>query len=143
MFLATVFLKLSTDACLTVTLAIGRRFFELVVDGRAEQRVGRQQAPLTRGPSRIRRLSACNVHVGVEAGDIVDQGDDRHVDGRPLVLQRLDAERVARLHVQHVGQFAREDQPVGGQLASRCPTLSISRNSRLSLGRPMMPTRRE
>ena len=143
MFLATVFLKLSTDACLTVTLATAGVSFSVAIDGGTEARIGRQQCAADARALAHQPVERLDVHVRVETGDVVDQRDDRHVDDRPLVLQHLDAQRVAGLHMQHVGQLARQHESVGRQLRLVAGFVDQVATAGCRLAEPMMPTRRE
>ena len=73
-------------------------------------------APLILRAFAHQAIERVDVHVGVEAGDVVEQVDDRHVDDRPLFLQHFDADRLAGLHVEHVGQLLGNDEAIRRQI---------------------------
>ena len=76
------------------------------------ERIGRQHRAAHPRAFAHQPVERVDIHVGVEPGDVVEQIDHRHVDDRPLLLQHFDAHRLARFHVQHLGQLlARSPSP--------------------------------
>ena len=86
MFLAIVFLKALDRGLLHRDARHGGSLLQMPINGRAEQRVGRQQRAARPRAFPHQSIQCVDVHEGIESGDVVQERDDGYIDHGPLLL---------------------------------------------------------